>query len=81
MIKILASFEHEVEGKICKFMMDHDTSIAIAKEMGLAFLKYLGNVEDAFKAEEAAKKAAEAPAEADVNQEAAPIPSEELKNE
>lgn len=52
MIKMIAQFEHDVEGKIGRFYMDHDTSILAAKEMTFAFLKYLGNVEDQVKAQQ-----------------------------
>lgn len=61
MIKIIASFECEIEGKTCHFMMDHDTSIPIAKEMGFAYLKYLGQVEDAAKAQAESTKVQEDP--------------------
>jgi CO dehydrogenase nickel-insertion accessory protein CooC1 len=59
MIKLLALFESEIEGKVGRFMLDHDTPIAAAKEMGLAYLKYLGQVEDAAKAQAEAAKAQE----------------------
>jgi trehalose-6-phosphatase len=60
MIKVIASFEQEVEGKIGRFYMDYDTPISCAKEMAFAFLKHLGNVEDQVKAQqEKAKQEAE----------------------
>jgi hypothetical protein len=59
MSKLLAQFEYKVDEKMGRFLLDHDTSIAAAKEMGFAFLKYLGQIEDAAKAalaEQEAKK-------------------------
>lgn len=50
MIKILAQWEHEIDGKWCRIYMEHDTAVPIAKEMACAFLQYLGNLEDQQKA-------------------------------
>ncbi len=66
MIKLIACFEHEVEGKLCRFLMDQDTAIPVAKEMCFAFLTYLGNVESQVKAQQAeaeAKAASESKSE------------------
>lgn len=71
MIKVIASFEQEVEGKIGRFYMDYDTPISSAKEMAFAFLKHLGNVEDQVKAQqEKAKQEAEQQAQQQAQQQA-----------
>ncbi len=57
MIKVIASFEQEVEGKIGRFYVDYDTPISSAKEMAFAFLKHLGNIEDQAKAKMAQDEA------------------------
>ncbi len=67
MLKNLAQLEHIVENKVCRFICDNDTSIAAAKEALFQFSKYLGQIEDAAKAQqaqEAAKK--EAPPAPDI---------------
>lgn len=56
MIKNLARLECVIEGKVGHFLLDHDASIAVAKEMCLQFLKYLGQIEDAAKAQMEAQK-------------------------
>ena len=56
MIKYLAKFESNVEGRIGHFLLDHDTPVHIAKEMAFQFLKYLGQIEDQAKAQEQQKQ-------------------------
>jgi len=46
MFKNLARLEALVEGKVGHFLLDHDTSTVIAKEMCFQFLKYIGQLED-----------------------------------
>ncbi len=55
MNKLFARFEMKINEKAGLFLLDHDTTIPEAKEMAFAFLKYLGQVEDAGKALEAKK--------------------------
>ena len=65
MIKTLAQFESTVEGKVGRFLLDHDTAISTAKQMVCEFLTYLVNIEAQGKAAaEAAAAAAEPVAEA-----------------
>lgn len=59
MLKTIAQFEHVVEGKVGRFLLDHDTSVSAAKEMCFAFLKYIGQIEDAAKAQQEASKSPE----------------------
>jgi hypothetical protein len=59
MIKNLVRFEYLIEGKIGHFLLENDTSVAIAKEMAFQFLKYLGQLEDRAKAEQT--KSSESP--------------------
>lgn len=70
MIKLIAQFEHTIEGKIFRCFMDHDTSLPIAKEMCFAFLKHLGAIEDQAKAQ------AEAASQSETKHEEAPASEE-----
>ncbi len=70
MLKNLARFESIIEGKVGHFLLDHDTPIAIAKEMCVQFLKYIGQVEDAARAQQEATKAEADKAEVPVLDEA-----------
>ena len=69
MLKTKAVLEHVIDGNIFNFSCDPDAPIGVVKEALFEFLKYVGKVEDAAKEQEAAKKAAEAPAPV----EAAPV--------
>jgi hypothetical protein len=44
-----------VDGKEGIFMCDLDTSLYVAKEMVFQFLKYLGQIEDAARAQQSTK--------------------------
>lgn len=62
MIKAVAQMKHVVDGKEGVFSLDNDTPFPAAKEMCLAFLKYLSQAEDAAEAHKKAlaeKEAAE----------------------
>ncbi|MEK7578184.1 MAG: hypothetical protein AAB456_00480 [Patescibacteria group bacterium] len=59
MLKNLTQLEHKIEDKVCRFICDNDTSIAIAKEALFQFSKYLGQIEDAAKAQQVIKEAKE----------------------
>jgi hypothetical protein len=52
MIKNLSQIELLVENKVCRFICDHDTSLVIVKEALFQFQKYIGQIEDAAKAEQ-----------------------------
>lgn len=47
MFKVVAQMKHVVDGKEGCFSLDNDTPFPAAKEMCCAFLKYLGQAEDA----------------------------------
>lgn len=75
MLKQVLQFVAKVGEKEGLFHFDHDTSLEAAKEMGFQFMKYLGQIEDAAKAQKAASSPEEAPPEASAEQpasEAAP---------
>jgi hypothetical protein len=64
MLKTLGQFEIEIAGKIGRFVLDHDTTVEVAKAMCLEFIKMIGRIEDQAKAmQEAAKAAEEKPVE------------------
>jgi hypothetical protein len=46
MIKLIAQYETQVEGRLGRFMMEHDTPVTIARIMALEFISYLDNVEN-----------------------------------
>ena len=52
MLKNLASLTHTVENKVCQFICENDTPIAIIKEALFQFQKYIGVIEDAAKAQQ-----------------------------
>jgi len=54
MLKNLYQLEHVISDKVCHFVCDHDTDINIIKEALFQFQKYIGDVEDAKKAQQAA---------------------------
>lgn len=80
MIKMIAQFESAIEGKVGRFILDHDTSIGIAKQMACEFLTYLGNVEAQAKAQAEANKAGEKPADESPKIEALEQPPQEVSN-
>lgn len=61
MLRTLGQFEVEIESKIGRFTLDHDTPIHIAKSMCLEFIKMIGRIEDAVKAQEESAKSTETP--------------------
>lgn len=61
MIKLIANFEHKINEWTCQFLMNHNTPIDVAEEMALAFIRYLGQVKDAAKAQAEAAKQEESP--------------------
>ncbi len=67
MLKNIVKFEVIIDGKNCCAFLENDTPIAIAKEFGFIYLKYLGQLEDQIKSQQ--EKSCEAPI------------SEEIKNE
>jgi len=56
MIKNVTQIEAIVNDKSGKFLLDSDTSLAIAKEMCYIFLKIIGQIEDAAKAQSETNK-------------------------
>ena len=61
MIKSKSILESIVEGRVSHWHVDADCPLAVAKEMLYQFQKYIGQIEDAVKAQqekEAAEKAA-----------------------
>ena len=78
MLKTKAVLEHVIDGKVFNFSCDPDAAIAVVKEALFEFLKYVGKVEDMAKEQEAAKKAAEAPAPQPVEE---PAPQEQSPQE
>lgn len=59
MLKDIKQFESEIEGKMGRFMVEYDTPISVAKEMLFQFLKILGQIEDNYKAAQAAQPSPE----------------------
>lgn len=61
MIKTLSQIEINVENKICRFIVDHDTPLTHVKEALFQMQKYIGQIEDSVKSkvEEEAKKSSE----------------------
>lgn len=57
MIKNLLSLILTVENRTGHFMLEHGTEIHVAKEMGIQFLKWIGQLEDQAKAQEEQQKA------------------------
>jgi hypothetical protein len=53
MLKMLSQLEHTVENKVCRFVCEHDTPIAFVKEALFQFQKYIGQLEDQAKAQQA----------------------------
>lgn len=53
MLSNLVQLAHQVENKVCRFICDNDTPVAIVKEALFQFQKYIGQVEDAAKAQQA----------------------------
>jgi len=53
MNKLMVKFDCKVNEKVGLFFLDAETSTVEAKEMMFAFLKYLGQIEDAQKAQAA----------------------------
>lgn len=56
MLKNLCQIEHEIENKVCRFICDNDTPIHIIKESLFQFQRYIGQAEDAAKAQMQAQK-------------------------
>ncbi len=56
MHKIMCKLESVIEGKVGHFILDHDTPLHIVKEMLFQFQKYLGQIEDAAKAQQELEK-------------------------
>lgn len=56
MLKNVVELEYKVAEKTGRFILDNDTPTAAAKEMCLAFLKIIGQIEDAAKAQQDAAK-------------------------
>ncbi len=52
MIKNISRLESIIENKVGHFLLDSDTPIHIAKEMLFQFLKYIGQIEDAARAQQ-----------------------------
>lgn len=52
MIKTLSQIEINIENKICRFIVDHDTPLAHVKEALFQIQKYIGQIEDAAKAQQ-----------------------------
>lgn len=80
MIKTIAQFESTVEGKVGRFLLDHDTSISIAKQMVFEFLTYLGNIEATAKAQAEAIAAQTPPSPESPKIEALEQPPQEVSN-
>lgn len=53
MLKNLVRLEAVIQGKVGHFLLDHDTTSQVAKEMCFQFLKYLGQLEDQAKEQQA----------------------------
>ena len=53
MLSNLVQLFHQVENKACRFICDHDTPLNTIKEALFQFQKYIGQVEDAAKAQQA----------------------------
>lgn len=47
MIKTLSQIEINIENKICRFIVDHDTPLTHVKEALFQIQKYIGQIEDA----------------------------------
>lgn len=56
MIKTLSQLEVIIENKVCRFIADHDTPLSHVKEALFQFQKYIGQVEDAAKAQQEAQE-------------------------
>ena len=52
MIKNLLSLVLTIENRTGHFMLEHGTEIQVAKEMGVQFLKWIGQLEDQAKAQQ-----------------------------
>lgn len=50
----MVRLEHTVEGKIGHFLCENDTPLPSVKEMLFEFVKYIGQIEDNVKAQQAA---------------------------
>jgi len=59
MLKNLSQLEHIIENKVCRFICDNDTPIHIAKEALFQFQRYIGQIEDAAKQQQASQQAQE----------------------
>ncbi len=55
MLKNLAQLEHIVENKVCRFICDNDTPVHFIKEALFQFQKYIGQIEDAAKQQQASQ--------------------------
>jgi hypothetical protein len=53
MLKNLTQLEHVIENKVCRFVCDHDTPIHFVKESLFQFQKYIGQLEDQAKQQQA----------------------------
>jgi hypothetical protein len=73
MLKQISQLEHKTENKTYHFLCDQDSPLNEVKDALFQFLKYVGQVEDAAKAQQEALKAQEA-AKPQVEEE---MPSEE----
>jgi len=52
MIKTLSEIEVNIENKICRFIVDHDTPLSHVKEALFQIQKYIGQIEDALRLEQ-----------------------------
>ena len=70
MLKNVIQLEHQVGDKVYHLMCDNDSPLADVKDALCQFMKYVGNIEDQVKAQNAANEAAAA---VPVAPEAAPV--------
>jgi len=54
MLSNLVQLAHQAENKVCRFICDNDTPLNVIKEALFQFQKYIGQIEDAAKAQQAA---------------------------
>ena len=59
MLKNLCQLEHVVENHVCRFICDNDAPLNVLKEALFQFQKYIGQVEDAAKAQQEQNKTEE----------------------
>ena len=63
MLKNISKLEIYVEGKVYQFLCDPDAQLVHAKEALFQFQKYIGQVEDAIKAQQQKEASVDKPAQ------------------